>query len=87
MCDRVGIVHNAIKIQAFAAYLVIFLDENERGHGCDVVFLRYVIGLVHVDLEEDDVVHRLLHLFDLRGDHLARTAPRGVKVNDNELAA
>ena len=65
-------------------HLGIVLHEDEGGHGADVELLGGVFSLVDVDLQEDDVFEGLGHLLDLRGDHLAGTAPRREEV-DHDL--
>ena len=64
-------------------YLDFALHENECRHGRDVELLSRVLRFVDVDIQEDDVVVRLGHLFNLGRDHLARAAPGRVKVDDD----
>ena len=45
-------------------HLDTVLDENEGGHGSDVVRLGTLLVDIDIDLEEDDVRLRLGHLFD-----------------------
>ena len=50
---------------------------------CALARASGVFSLVDVDLQEDDVFEGLGHLLDLRGDHLAGTAPRREEVDDD----
>ena len=52
-----------------------------------LVLLRNVFALVDVNLEEDDVVHGLVHLLEVGRDHLAGAAPGGEEVDHHQLAA
>lgn len=67
---------------------LLVLDEQERRHAGDVVLGGEVLALVHVHLDDDDLLRELvLELVQLRGDHLARAAPGGEKVHHDQLLA
>ena len=51
-----------------------------------LILLCNVFALVDINLEEDHVVHGLVHLLQVGGDHLAGSAPRGVEVHHHQLA-
>ena len=51
-----------------------------------LVLLCNVLTLVDINLEEDHIVHGLVHLLQVRGDHLAGAAPGGVEVHNHQLA-
>lgn len=74
----------AVSATTINTNLSIALHEDERWHRTDVELLSGILGLIDVDLQEDDMVHRLRHLLDLRRDHLARTAPGGEEI-DHDL--
>merc|ERR1719412_2051375 len=46
-------------------HLFLVLQKDESWHGGHLVLLRNVFALVHVNLEEDDVVHGLVDLLQL----------------------
>ena len=51
-----------------------------------LVLLCNVLALIDVNLEEDHIVHGLVHLLQMRGDHLARSAPGGVEIDNHQFA-
>jgi len=57
--------------------LFAILEDSKGGHGADAEFLGNLGRLVDVELEEfgGTVLARHGHLVDVRGDHLARSAP------------
>ena len=52
-----------------------------------LILLCNVFALVDIDLEEDHVIHGLVHLLQVWGDHLAGSAPGCVEVDHHQLAA
>ena len=52
-----------------------------------LILLCNVFALVDIDLEEDHVVHGLVHLLQVWGDHLAGSAPGCVEVDHHQFAA
>lgn len=69
------------------ADLLATLEEDESGHGADAELLRDVGGLVDVDLDELGAGVLVAVLLDLGRDGLARTAPGGEGVEDDQLTA
>jgi len=69
--------------------LLTVLEDQEGGHGANAEFLRDVRHLVDINLVEVDAV---LVLFFLRhgahfgGNHLARSAPGGEAVDEDDAA-
>merc|ERR1719210_1881457 len=68
-------------------HLFLVLQKDEGWHRGHLVLLRNVFALVDVNLEEDDVVHGLVHLLQVGRDHLAGAAPGGEEVDHHQLAA
>jgi len=64
---------------------VSVLEEQEGRHGSDAKFLGDVGDFIHVDLVEFGARELLAVLLDDGGDGLARAAPGGEAVNDNEV--
>ena len=52
-----------------------------------LILLCNVFALVDINLEEDHVVHGLVHLLQVGRDHLAGAAPGGEEVDHHQLAA
>ena len=52
-----------------------------------LILLCNVFALVDINLEEDHIVHGLVHLLQVWGNHLAGSAPGCVEVDHHELAA
>jgi hypothetical protein len=67
------------------ADLLAVLEEQEGGHGADVQFLGDIGNLVDVELEEGGVLVHAGVFCDGGSDDLARTAPGGETVEDNDL--
>jgi len=67
--------------------LGVALHEDEGWHGADVELLCGVLGLVNVDLEEDDVFVGLGHFLDLGRDHLAGAAPRREEIDHDKFVS
>jgi hypothetical protein len=68
--------------------LLAVLEQQKRRHGSNVEFLRDIGHLVDVNLVEFDAVLVLVfgaHGGDLGGDHLARAAPGGEAVEQDEV--
>lgn len=65
--------------------LLAVLEQEKGGHGPDAVLLGDRGLLVDVNLEVVDVWVLLGPLSDLGGDGLARTAPGGVEVYEDDL--
>lgn len=59
------------------------LEQHKGGHGVHAQFPRNTLQLVHVDLEETDVLVLLAQLTDDRGNGLARTTPSSIEVDDD----
>lgn len=64
-------------------HLLSILHHHEGGHGSDVELLSYPPHLIHIDLEESDILILLTELANLRGDGLAGAAPGRVEVNEH----
>eukprot|EP00002_Diphylleia_rotans_P036229 TRINITY_DN7964_c0_g1_i1.p1 TRINITY_DN7964_c0_g1~~TRINITY_DN7964_c0_g1_i1.p1 ORF type:complete len:178 (-),score=34.45 TRINITY_DN7964_c0_g1_i1:438-971(-) len=62
-------------------------DEDKGGHGRDAKLLSDGGELVHIDLEEDDVLKLLGHALEGGGDALAGAAPGGEEVDHDQLRA
>merc|ERR1719458_70970 len=67
--------------------LCFVLQEDKGWHRSHLILLCNVFALVDIDLEEDHVVHGLIHLLQVWGDHLAGSAPGCVEVDHHQLAA
>ena len=57
-----GYLFKTTDTQHTCTHLFPVLDEDESGHGADVVFAGNVLCLVDVHLQEHDVVHLAIHL-------------------------
>lgn len=67
---------------------ILVLYVQESGHAGDVVLDSQLLALVHVDLDDYDFIGVFgLQFIKLRGDHLARPAPRGEEIHQNQLVA
>jgi hypothetical protein len=64
--------------------LLAVLEEKECRHIADAVLGCYVTDLVDIDLDEVDIVVRLVELDDLGRNHFAGSAPSRVEVDDHE---
>merc|ERR1712232_1232380 len=63
------------------------LVELKGGHAANPARLGHLVVHVDVDLDEDNVVHLLIHRIEEWRDPLARAAPGRGKVNDHQLVA
>lgn len=64
--------------------LLTLLEQHERRHGTDSKLLSDVGDLIDIDLVEASLLKFFCHLDYPRGNDLARTAPRGKAVKDDE---
>lgn len=67
------------------ADLLTILEEEERGHGAHAQFGGRLGEMVNVDLVELGLGESLAELGHLRGNGLARAAPRGEAVEDDYI--
>ena len=56
--------------------LGFFFHEDESWHSTNAVLLCCIFIFVNIDLREHYFFHLLVHVFDLRSNYLARTAPK-----------
>ena len=49
-----------------------------------LILLCNVFAVIDVDLEEDHIIHGLVHLLQVGGDHLAGAAPRDRDMLDDQ---
>lgn len=64
--------------------LLAVLEENKSRHGSDTVLSSDIRAFINVDLDKVSLLNSLAQPLDNRGNHLARAAPDGVKVNDGK---
>ena len=80
--EELGPVGTAELFQALALAVKV-----EGGHGHDLVLGGNLLERIDIDLDKDDVRELGLERGNVGGNHLARAAPLGEKVNDDELVA
>ena len=61
------------------------LEELEGGHGLNTSFLSSLAVLVNINLHKGDISEFSIHGVNLGGNVLARRAPGGVEVNNDEI--
>jgi len=67
--------------------LLAILEEEEGWHRADIVFCGELLILVNIDFEDDNTGVFLGNLFQDWSNQLARSAPGGKKVDNNQLVA
>ena len=85
---RVQRLPNRLRVRAHnLLHLLTTFKQQERRHSPNAEFLRNIRNLIHINLVEfDGAVFRVIGpLGDLRGDRLARAAPSGEAVEEDEV--
>lgn len=64
-------------------HFLAVLQHHKGRHGSDLELLSHPPHLIHIDLEETDILVLLTELANLGGNGLAGTAPGRVEVNED----
>jgi len=84
LCFSINSVSFCSEAPTRSATLAV-LVEVERWHRGDALFGADLLDLVDIDLQKHDICVLVALLLEERRDALARAAPSGEKVNNDEL--
>lgn len=65
--------------------LLSVLEQQKGRHGADAQLLGYIGAVIDIELDKADVAKLVAELLDLGRNGLARAAPLGKGVDDDEL--